>query len=206
MKMKKMLGVLLPLIGLLAWVSPVRAQAEAAAGTRFYVELRDDLNAPRIKEGKRFEARTVEALQLSDGSVVSAGAKLRGRVSHVKDNEMILRFETIETRRGKIPLVATVTRVPGEKDVQEETGREGEIRSKGHRGRNAGIGAAVGGGIGAAIGAAKGGGKGAAIGAGAGAGTGAVIGAASGGTDLHLQKGTRLELTLDRPLFVSYRR
>ena len=165
------------------------------------VELRDNLKAERVKEGKKFDARTLEPLRLHDGTLVEAGAKLQGRVVHVRDNEMILRFETLQTRRGKLPMMATVTRVLDEPGVQERTGSEGQIRAEGRRGRNAGIGAAIGGGIGAVIGATRGGGSGAAIGAGTGAAAGAALGAASGGRTLELQKGARLELMLDRPLY-----
>lgn len=207
MRTKRWIFAPLLLVGLLAWASPARAQAEVAAGTRFYVELRDELKGPKVREGKKFEARTLEALPLSDGSIIPADAKLKGRVSWARDNQMILRFETIDVRRrGKVPIIATVTGVIGEKNVKSETGEEGEIKASGSRGKSAAIGAVVGGGIGAAIGGLKAGGKGAAIGGGSGAAAGALIGAAAGGRDLVLQKGTRLELTLDRPLVVPYRR
>jgi hypothetical protein len=52
---------------------------------------------------------------------------------------------------------------------------------------------------GAAIGSTRSG-QDAAIGAAAGAGTGAMMGALQGWDDLVLDKGTRLELQLDRPL------
>jgi hypothetical protein len=142
----------------------------------------------------------VEALRASDGSFIRAGAKLKGRVSYASDSRMILRFEEIDTGRGKVPVVASVVGVSGEKDIRRDVGSEGEIRADGDRGRNAAIGAAIVGGIGAAIGASQAGGKGAAMGAGAGAATGAAVGAASGGKDLVLREGTRIELALDRPL------
>lgn len=183
----------------------VNAQGSVPAGTRFMVELRDELKAEKVKVGKKFEARTLEALQLSDGSWVDAGAKLKGRVSYVRDREIQLAFERIETRRGKVPIVARVVGVVGEKGVRERAGDEGEIKASGGRGRNAAIGAAVGAGVGAAVGAAQGGGKGAAIGAAAGAGGGALIGAASGGRDLVLREGARLEVELERPLYFSRR-
>ncbi len=175
------------------------AQSEVPAGTRFLVELRDRLEAKKVKPGKKFEARTLEALRAADGRTINARAKLKGRVSHVEHNKMMLRFEEIDTGRGKEPIVANVQRVMGEKDVRAKSS-EGEIQASGHRGRDAAIGAAVLGGIGAAIGAKEGGGKGAAIGAGAGAGAGGLIGAAAGGKDLVLMEGTRIELELDRPL------
>jgi hypothetical protein len=182
--------------------APISAQpfGEIPAGTRIAVELKKKLDARKVKPGKSFEARTVEALVASDGSVLRAGAKLKGRVWSADDDRLLLRFERIEDHGKKIPLVATVSRVIGERDVEAETGPEGEIRAEGHRGRNAAIGALVTGGLGAALGGAQAGRKGAAIGGGAGAATGAAIGAATGGGNLVLREGTRLELRLERPL------
>lgn len=174
--------------------------SQIPAGTRFIVELRDTLEAKKIKKGKKFEAKTLEALDGGDGSIIPAGAKVKGRVSSVRDNEMTLRFEEIDTGRGKVPLIASVIGVSGDKDVKADVGKEGEIRTSRGRGKSAAIGGAVGAALGGAVGAAKGGGKDAAIGAGIGAAAGAGVGAASGGRDLELYKGTRLDLVLDRPL------
>ncbi len=186
---------------------PVAAasDSEVPAGTRFLVELRDKLDARKVHTGKHFEARTLESLQASDGSVIQTGSRLRGRVSYVEETKMELQFEEINTGRGWRPIVATVSQVVGEKHVKGNTSSEGEISAKGSRGKHAAIGALIGAGAGAAIGGAKAGGTGAAIGAGAGGAGGALIGAASGGRDLVLEKGTRLELTLDRPLAIPYR-
>ncbi len=174
--------------------------SEIPAGTRFMVELRDTLEAKKIKKGKKFEAKTLEALSSRDGSLIPAGAKIKGRVSSVRDNEMTLRFEEIDTGRGKVPLIASVAGVSGEKDVKADVGKEGEIRASGGRGKSAVIGSAVGAALGGVVGATKGGGKDAALGAGIGAAAGAGVGAAAGGRDLELSKGTRLDLVLDRPL------
>lgn len=182
------------------------ADAEVPRGTRFLVELDDTLEAKKIKRGKEFDARTLEALRATDGRVIPAGARLRGEVTYVENNKVMLRFEQIDTRRGTVPLVASVVRIVNEEDVRDKPGEEGEVQASGNRGRNSAIGAVVGGGIGAAIGAAKGGGKEAAMGAGAGAAAGALIGAATGGKDLILYEGTRLELQLDRPLILPGRR
>ena len=191
------------IVSTLAW-APARtlsgAESELSAGTRFLVELRTDLDAKRVKPGKKFEARTLEALRASDGNTISAGAKLKGRVSHVEHNKMMLRFEEIDTGHGKVPIVVSVQDIVGEKHVRNKTDSEGEIRAAGKSGRDAAIGATVLGGIGAAVGATQAGGKGAALGAGSGAAAGALIGAAVGKGDLRLQKGTRLDLVLDRPL------
>ena len=184
-----------------------RRESEVPAGTRFLVELRDKLEARKVKPGKKFEARTLEPLQSNDGNYIPAGTKVKGRVNYARDNQMQLQFEEIQAPGGKRPLVATVTGVIGDKNVKAKTGEEGEIQSESHRGRNAAIGAVVLGGVGAAVGATQAGAKGAAIGAGAGAATGAVIGAASGGPkNLVLYNGTRIELALDRPLYFKGRR
>jgi len=131
---------------------------------------------------------------------------LKGRVSFVEYNKMVLRFERIETGREKLPIVATVTEVVGERGVQKRTGDEGEIRTSHSRARGAVYGAAIGAGTGAAVGATQGGKKGAAIGTGVGAAAGGIVGAMIGGRDLVLQKGTRLELELNRPLLFEARR
>ena len=174
--------------------------SEVPAGTRFMVELRDKLVAKEIKKGKKFEVRTLEALTASDGSQIPADAKIKGRVTSVRNNEMVLRFEEIDTGRGKSPIVASVAGVAGEKDVKAKVGKEGEISSSGGRGKSAAIGSAVGAAIGAGVGAARGGTTNTVIGAGIGAGAGAGVGAAAGGRDLELTKGTRLDVVLDRPL------
>jgi hypothetical protein len=191
---------------LLTILTAVAAQSEIPAGTRFVVEMRDKLDARKVRPGKKFDARTVEALVATDGRIIESGAKLKGRVAAVDDHHMTLRFEQLDTRRGWVPVVVTVTGVVGEKHVKGKTGREGEISAQGDRGRNAAIGAVVGTGVGAAVGAARGGGKGAAIGAGIGAGSGAIIGASTGGRDLVLYEGARIELQLDRPLYFNPRR
>lgn len=184
-----------------------RYYTEVPAGTHFLVELRTKLKGEKVKPGKKFKARTLEALYGSDGTIIPPGATLKGRVAHAEKRGMILRFEQIKVGHDYVPIVATVVGVLGEKNVKESTGREGEIKAKGGRGKNAAIGTAVGAGIGAGVGAATAGGvKGTAIGAGIGAGAGALIGAASGGKSLVLNKGTRLELELDRPLAFQEKR
>ena len=207
--MKKYFAILTTVLMLVAApVSPVPGAVaaepyyvEVPAGTRFLVELRTKLDAKKVKPGKKFEARTLEVVRATDGSVIPPGAKLKGRVAHAEKRGLTLRFEKIKAGRDYVPVIATVVGVLGEKKVKKETDREGEIEAKGGSGKNAAIGAGIGAGAGAAVGAATAGGvKGTAIGAGIGAGAGALIGAASGGSSLVLQKGTRLELELDRSL------
>jgi hypothetical protein len=207
--MRKIITV--PLTALVLLLTPVGSvptvaaahsyYVEVPAGTRFLVELRTKLDAKKVKPGKKFSARTLEAVHTTDGSFLPPGATLKGRVAHAEKRGLLLRFESIKAGRKSVPIIATVVGVLGEKRVKSKTDREGEIEAKGGRGENAAIGAAIGAGAGAAVGAATAGGaKGTAIGAGIGAGAGALIGASSGGSSLVLHKGTRLELELDRPL------
>jgi hypothetical protein len=165
--------------------------------------MRDTLKAEKVKRGKKFDARTLEALPTADGRIIPAGAKLKGKVSYADDNKLMLRFEEIQFEGQKQPIIATVLGVVGEKGIKSELGKEGEIQGKGSRGKRAAIGAAVGGGIGTVVGATKGDKKDAAIAGGSGAALGALIGGASGGSELVLDKGMRLELRLDRPLWLT---
>ena len=183
-----------------ALIGPAMAQSEVPAGTRFLVELRDKLESRKVKVGKKFDGKTLEALKASDGRIIPAGAKLKGRVAYSENNRMILRFEEIHTPRGKEPLVALVTGAVGERHVRVDTEREGEVRANSSRARDAAIGAVVAGAAGAGVGASQGGGRGAAIGGATGAAAGAALGAAIGGRELVLEKGARLELTMERPL------
>jgi hypothetical protein len=205
MKTKRKMGlaVLMLTFGSAAQSAAAAIRSEVPQGTRFLVEMRDTLKAEKVKRGKKFDARTLEALPTADGRIIPAGAKLKGKVSYADDNKLMLRFEEIQFEGQKQPIIATVLGVVGEKGIKSELGKEGEIQGKGSRGKRAAIGAAVGGGIGTVVGATKGDKKDAAIAGGSGAALGALIGGASGGSELVLDKGMRLELRLDRPLWLT---
>ncbi len=119
-------------------------------GTRILIELRTKLDADKTKRGKKFKAWTVEPIETEDGSVLPARSKIKGRVSHVRHNRMMLRFEEIKAGKTKAPLVATVVGVHGDKDVAKVTGKEGEIKTSASRVKRAVIGAALGAAIGTA--------------------------------------------------------
>ncbi len=81
-------------------------------------------------------------------------------------------------------------------------GEEGEIYRRGPDKKKVITNAAIGAAVGAAAGAAADGGRGAAIGAAAGAGVGTGTSLLLRGSDLRLDKGTQLEVRLDRDLVV----
>jgi len=171
-------------------------------GTRFIIRMDDKLDTSKLEAGKHFKAKLAEDLVAPNGATIPRGKKIKGHVSSVDrglHGRILLSFDEIETRHGWMPLVATVSDVPGEHSMK--TGNEGEIERKGADKRRMVEAAAVGAGVGAAAGAAAGGGKGAAIGAGVGAAGGGVAGMLLN-RDLKLDKGQQLELRLDRPLQV----
>ncbi len=185
--------------------APYGAQANLIPdGTRFMIRLDDTLDTAKLKPGKKFTAKLSEDLTAPDGSVIPAGKKIHGHVSSVDRGmhaQMLLSFDEIETRHGWRPLIATVTGVPGEHAVKEETGREGEIQKRGTDKTRVLEGAAMGAVVGAAAGAVTAGPHGAIIGAAAGGALGGGAGLITN-RDLKLNKGTSLEVRLDRPLQV----
>ena len=174
-------------------------------GTTFLIRLEDKLDTSRLQPGKHFKAKVAEDLVGPDGAMIPRGRKIKGHVSSVDNGfhaRLLLSFDEIETEHGWVPLIATVTDVPGERGIKRPD-EEGEIERKGADKRLEVERAGIGAGVGAAGGAVAGGGRGAAIGA----GIGAVAGAVSGlFTDrrLRLEKGTTLELRLDHPLQVPW--
>lgn len=170
-------------------------------GTTFLVQLRDKLDTTKLKQGKHFEAKLAEDLVAPNGATIPRGKTVKGHVSSVEQGlhaRMLLSFDQIQTDHGWMPLIATVTGVPGE-HAAKQPDEEGTIERKGVSKERVIEATAVGAGIGAVAGAAAGGGHGAAIGAGAGGGLGALGGFLTQ-HDLKLDKGTTLELRLDRDL------
>jgi hypothetical protein len=175
-------------------------------GTRFLIRLNDRLDTRKLEVGKHFKAKLAEDLVAGNGAVIPRGKTIRGHVSAVEQGlhaRMMLSFDEIDTGHGNMPLIATITGVPGDHAVKEP-GEEGELQRKGMSTQHEIEAVAVGAGIGAAAGAMKGGGKGAGIGAGAGAGAGAIAGLLTD-HDLRLEKGTALEVRLDHPLQIPSR-
>lgn len=184
-------------------IAPTPQPNAIAEGQTFLIRLDDKLDTGKVKSGKRFVAKLAEDLSAPNGATIRSGAKIRGHVSSVEQGmhaRMLLSFDEIDTGHGKMPLIATVTGIPGEKAAKQPN-EEGQIEKRGMNTRREVEAIAVGAGIGAAAGAAKGGGKGAGIGAGAGAGAGAIAGFLTD-RNITLNKGTVLEIRLDHPLQV----
>lgn len=177
-----------------------------AQGTVALIQLTDKLDTRTVKAGDHFNARLAEPMTAANGTAIAAGRKIKGHVSAVEpglNTRLLLSFDEIDTGHGWRPLIATVTGVPGEHGLGQ-VGEEGEIGRKGMSKEAIAEAVVVGAGEGAAEGAHNGGKRGAAAGAGAGAADSAMT-AFEAGHDLVLDKGTALEIRLDRNLTVPGR-
>ncbi len=200
--------LLLPAVPISTPAKPA-TESTVGEGTRFLVRLESKLSSRKDKLGKKFKVKTAEPLTAADGTVLPPGAEIRGHLSRIEPAaatgraRLWLTFDEIKVPAGKIPIVASVASVPGEHSVRKGDSKEGEIEARTSRGAEQIEAAAVGAAIGAAAGAAAKGGKGAAIGAAVGAATGFLISSGMG-QELELQKGIKIELQLDRALYLGH--
>jgi len=187
--------------------SPTSADA-IPQGTRFILKLDDDLDTHTLQPGQHFQAELTQDLVTPSGLTIPKGGLVHAHVATFERGytgaRMLLAMDDIETPKGWVPLIATFTGIPGDPSIKA-TGQEGEITQKGPDKKRVITNAAIGAGIGAATGAAAGGGKGALAGAVAGAGLGTTSSFIFKTADLKLDKGTNMEVRLDRDLMVPSR-
>ena len=183
---------------------------QVPAGTRFLVGLADDLSTKTAKARQQFTVQTLESLDAPDGHVIPTGTAIRGHISRVEAGgttgraRLWLSFDDIETGGGWKPLVAEVTELPGDHSVKPGEIKEGEIQARTSVSDRDFQAALAGAAVGAAAGAAAKNGKTAAIGAASGA-FAAFLASSGLGQELVLNKGTKLELELQRPLYLAQR-
>jgi hypothetical protein len=186
---------------------PVEAYA-VTPGTRFLVRLEDELDTRATRENSRFRVRTLEPLEAGSGIFLPPGAEIRGHVSRVEPAgvagraRIYLTFDEIHTRFGSLPIVAEVTSVPGDHSVR--TGgakREGVIEGRTSTQQSAAEAAAAGAALGAVKGVRDRDKREAAEAAAAGA-IAAYLMESGRGHDLDLPKGAKLELELERSLYL----
>lgn len=174
-------------------------------GTVFLVQLANKLDTHSVRSGDQFQARLAEPLTTADGQTIQPGEKIKGHVSAVipgLQRRLLLSFDQIDTGHGWVPLIATVTGVPGEHGLKA-VGDEGEIGHQGLTKQQIAEAVVVGAGEGAEQGARQG--KHAAVvGAGNGAADGALT-ALENNHELVLASGTSLEIRLDRNLMIPAR-
>ena len=186
---------------------PVEAYA-VTPGTKFLVRLEDELQTKGTRENSRFKVRTLEPLEAGSGIYLPPGAEIRGHVSRVESAgiagraKIWLTFDGIRTRFGELPIVAEVVSVPGDHSVR--TGgpqREGLIEGRTSTQQAAAEAAAAGAALGAVKGVKDKDRKEVAEGAAAGA-IAAYLMETGRGHELDLPKGVKLELELERALYL----
>jgi hypothetical protein len=190
-------------------ITPTSPSSEVVQnGTRFLVRLEQEIRTGTAKVNAPFEVQTIEPLGTSRGHVIRSGARIVGHISRIEPGGLTgharlwLTFDDIDTQHGMLPIVAEVASVPGEYSVRQGESKEGEIEARTIKGTELVEAAAVGAAKGGAAGVVSHNAKAAATGA----ATGGVLSfvAASGiGQEIDLPKGTKLELVLERPLYLN---
>ena len=176
-------------------------------GTKFLVSLEDNLGTKGTAERTKFKVKTLEPLEAGSGIYLPSGAEIDGHVSHVESAgttgraRIWLTFDEIHTKFGRLPLVAEVVSVPGEHSVKNKPGQEGLIEGRSSTQEDAAQAAAAGAALGAVKGVKDKDKKEAAEGAALGAITAYLV-ESGRGRELELPKGVKLELELERALFL----
>jgi hypothetical protein len=162
-----------------------------AVGTQFEVRMQEPLSSATAKVEQRFEATTLQDVDVDGRLAIPAGSIVRGFVSSVKPagridrrGSMTLSFDEIRIENRSSRLRASVVQALDPKMSEDVT--------------RVGAGAVVGG----IVGGILGGGKGALLGVLVGGG-GTI--AATEGSDVELPLGTVLRIRLDQPLEVFVR-
>jgi hypothetical protein len=182
-------------------IAPTAPPNAVPEGTTFLVRLQDKLDTAELHPGQHFKVKLDEDLISANGNAIPRGKKIKGHVSSVEHGlhaRLLLSFDEIETNHGWVALIATVTGAPSERGVKAPDS-EGEIERKGPSAKHTIEDAAVGAVLGTSVGAAAGGAKGAGTGGAAGVGAGAMASLLAN-RNLRLEKGTTLEVRLDRAL------
>jgi hypothetical protein len=185
---------------------PVEVYA-VVPGTRFLVGLQQDMNTKVLRMNQEFRVRTLEPLEAGSGIYLPAGAEIRGHVSRVESAGMTgrakiwLTFDEIRTKFGRLPIVAEVASVPGDHSIKSGPMQEGVIEGRGGTQKDAAQAAAAGAAMGAIQGVKAKNKKEAAEGAAMGA-LEAYLMEAGRGQELELPKGAKLELELERALYL----
>jgi hypothetical protein len=185
---------------------PIETYA-VAPGTKFLVKLEDELGTKGTQENAKFKVKTLEPLEAGSGIYLPVGAEIRGHISHVEPAgvagraKLWLTFDEIHTKFGVLPIVAEVVSVPGDHSVRSGPTKEGLIEGRSSTQQDAAESAAAGAAIGAVKGVKNKDKKEAAEGAALGALT-AYLMESGRGHELNLPKGAKLELELERALYL----
>ncbi|HKW63608.1 MAG TPA: hypothetical protein VJN89_13750 [Candidatus Acidoferrum sp.] len=176
-------------------------------GTKFLVSLQEELSSKGTQENAVFKVKTLEPLEAGNGIYLPSGAEIVGHISRVESAgvagraKLWLTFDEIHTKFGDLPIVAEVTSIPGDHSVKPVPEKEGLIQGHSSTQQDAAAAAAGGAALGAVKGVKDKDKKEAAEGAALGAIT-AYLMESGRGHELNLPKGAKLELELERTLYL----
>ena len=176
-------------------------------GTKFLVRLEVELSSKVTQENSTFRVKTLEPLEAGSGFYLPSGAEIAGHVSRVEPAgvagraKLWLTFDEIRTAFGDLPIVAAVASVPGDHSIKPSPNQEGVIAGRSSTQQDAAAAAAAGAALGAVKGVKDKDKKEAAEGAALGAIT-AYLMESGRGHELDLPKGAKLELELERALYL----
>jgi hypothetical protein len=185
---------------------PVEVYA-VAPGTRFLVSLEQEMSSKALRQNQEFRVRTLEPMEAGQGIYLPAGAEIRGHISRVEPAgttgkaKLWLTFDEIHAGFGILPIVAEVASVPGDHSIKSGPLQEGVIQGRSSSPKDAAQAAAAGAAMGAEKGVKDKNKKEAAEGAAMGA-LEAYLTEAGRGQELDLPKGAKLELELERALYL----
>jgi hypothetical protein len=180
-----------------------------APGTRFLVGLEEEMNTKSVRQNQVFAVRTLEPLEAGQGIYLPAGAVIEGHVSRVEPAgktgraRLWLTFDEIRTRFGTLPIVAEVASVPGDHSTKEGLLPQGVIEGHSSSQKDAAQAATAGAAMGAMKGVQEKNKKEAVEGAAMGA-LEAYLLVAGRGEEMDLPKGAKLELELQRALYLLH--
>jgi type IV secretion system protein VirB10 len=171
-------------------------------GTTIPIQLVAKLSTKTLKEGDGVYAMTIFPITLNNEIVIPVGSSVKGKVTQVQrpgkvkgKAALALSFQLLILPSGStIPLYASLAG-----SSEATTNEEGKLQGESSKGDDVGTVAKTTS-VPAGIGGIAGGRKGAGIGAAGGAAAGLATVLLTRGKDLVLDRGTTLEIVLDRPL------
>jgi hypothetical protein len=169
--------------------------------------LEGDLSTKELHKNQEFRVRTLEPLEAGSGNYLPAGAVIYGHVNRVESAgamgraKIWLTFDDIQTRFGKLPIVADIASVPGDHTLKAGPVQEGVLEGRSSNQKDAAQAAAAGAANGAIPGVKDRNKKEIAEGAAMGA-LEAYLAEAGRGQEIELARGTKLELELERVLYL----
>jgi hypothetical protein len=197
--------------------SPATVSAPAAApntltipaGAKIPLSLKQTISTKTAKEGDPVYCETTFPFVIDDRIVVPPGTYVQGKITHVQRAgrvkgraEVLIHFTSLIYPSGyTVMLGGSLENVPGTEHTSIK-GSEGTVRQDSDTGKKVGTvaGTAT---TGAVIGAIAHGAKGAGIGAAGGGAVGAAIAMLTRGSDVRLERGTSIEMEVQRDVTVD---